>query len=93
MNVSMLKSVADILIDIHGQNEQQSLLHKHKHMEIVDRYVGEKMCGKDVKFSKMYKEYKDMSEKYNGKEISEMSVLEKFHLLNMNWNRLRMLIL
>lgn len=71
VNVSMLKSVADILIDIHGQNEQQSLLHKHKHMEIVDRYVGEKMCGKDVKFSKMYKEYKDMSEKYNGKEISE----------------------
>lgn len=34
--------------------------------------MSEKRCaGKDVKFSKMYKEYKDMSEKYNGKEISE----------------------
>ena len=71
VNVSMLKDIADILIDIHGQNEQQSLLHKHKHMEIVDRYVGDKMCGKDIKFSQMYREYKDMITKSKEKEMSE----------------------
>ena len=71
VSVSVLKSIADILIDIHGQNEQQSLLHKHKHMEIVDRYVGERMCGKSDIYSKMYREYRDMLDKRDGDDISE----------------------
>ena len=89
VNVSMLKSVADILIDIHGQNEQQSLLHKHKHMEIVDRYVGEKMSN----LVRCTKNIRTCQKSTMGKRFLKMSVLEKFHLLSMNWNRLRMLIL
>lgn len=71
VSVSMLKSIADILIDIHGQNEQQSLLYKNKHMEIVDRYAAEKMRGRDMEFSEMYRQYKDMLVKYSEKEMSE----------------------
>ena len=71
VSFSMLKSIADILIDIHGQNEQQSLLYKNKHMEIVDRYAAEKMCGRDMEFSEMYRQYKDMLVKYSEKEMSE----------------------
>ena len=71
VSVSMLKSIADILIDIHGQNEQRSLLYKNKHMEIVDRYAAEKMCGRDMEFSEMYRQYKDMLVKYSEKEMSE----------------------
>lgn len=71
VSVSLLKSIADILIDIHGQNEQQSLLYKNKHMEIVDRYAAEKMCGRDMEFSEMYRQYKDMLVKYSEKEMSE----------------------
>ena len=71
VSVSMLKSIADILIDIHGQNEQQSLLYKNKHMEIVDRYAAEKMCARDMEFSEMYRQYKDMLVKYSEKEMSE----------------------
>lgn len=71
VSVSMLKSIADILIDIHGQNEQQSLLYKNKHIEIVDRYAAEKMCGRDMEFSEMYRQYKDMLVKYSEKEMSE----------------------
>ena len=42
--VSVLKQAAAVLIDVHGQNEQQSLLYKREHMEIVDRYAREKMA-------------------------------------------------
>ena len=42
VTVSMIKKIAADLIDIHGQNEQQSLIHKAKHLEIVDRYAKEK---------------------------------------------------
>lgn len=38
-----VKELAELLIDIHGQHEHQSLLHKKKHMEILDAYCGEKL--------------------------------------------------
>ena len=40
-----LKSVGELLIDIYGQNEHQSLLKKYKHLEIVDDYAGEELLG------------------------------------------------
>lgn len=35
-----VKELAEVLIDIHGQHEHQSLLHKRKHLEILDAYSG-----------------------------------------------------
>ena len=37
--ISMLKEVAAILIDIHGQHEHQSLLYKKNHLSILDEYA------------------------------------------------------
>lgn len=71
VGVNLLKNIADILIDIHGQNEQQSLLYKNKHMEIVDRYADEKMYGKDKEFSEMFRQYKEMLIKFSEKDMSE----------------------
>lgn len=41
VNTKQLKEIAELLIDIHGQHEHQSLLHKKKHLEILDAYGGE----------------------------------------------------
>ena len=40
VNARQVKEMAELLIDIHGQHEHQSLLHKKKHMEILDAYAG-----------------------------------------------------
>lgn len=55
---SILKLVADILIDIHGQHEHQSLLNKKKHLEILDEYIGEEGKKLRSETSSVYKEYK-----------------------------------
>ncbi len=41
VTAKQVKELAEVLIDIHGQHEHQSLLHKKKHMEILDLYCGE----------------------------------------------------
>lgn len=41
VSARQVKEVAELLIDIHGQHEHQSLLHKKKHMEILDAYGGQ----------------------------------------------------
>lgn len=51
-----VKELAELLIDIHGQHEHQSLLHKKKHMEILDSYCGgeEHQPARDV--ASLYRE-------------------------------------
>lgn len=38
-----MKQVGDIFLDIHGQHDHQSLLHKRKHMELLDEYSKERV--------------------------------------------------
>ncbi len=41
--VSALKSITDVLVDIHGQHEHQSLLNPEKHMGFLDAFYFEKI--------------------------------------------------
>lgn len=49
-----VKELAEVLIDIHGQHEHQSLLNRKKHMEILDSYCGEEF---DVIAGRVEQEY------------------------------------
>ena len=46
VSASCMRNVASLLIDIHGQHEHQSLLHKKKHLEILDEYAQDKLGNK-----------------------------------------------
>jgi len=81
VTVSAIKKAADLLIDIHGQNEQQSLLHKAKHLEIVDRYAKEKMKGKDTLLAQSYQNYKSLLEEKAQNEIPEEKRLREISFL------------
>jgi len=41
VTAKQVRELSELLIDIHGQHEHQSLLNKKKHMEILDAYCGE----------------------------------------------------
>ena len=79
VSISQLKEVAEILIDIHGQHEHQSLLYKKNHLIILDEFAKDTI--KDVKMQvadayQSYKKYKEelqeanLDEKERNKELS-----------------------
>ena len=79
VSISQLKEVAEILIDIHGQHEHQSLLYKKNHLIILDEFAKDSI--KDVKSRvadayQSYKKYKEelqeanLDEKERNKELS-----------------------
>lgn len=41
--ISMIKTIAEKLIDIHGQHEHQSLLNSKRHIELLDKFCDEKL--------------------------------------------------
>lgn len=45
VTAKQVKELAEVLIDIHGQHEHQSLLNKRRHLEILDSYCGEEISG------------------------------------------------
>jgi DNA repair protein RecN (Recombination protein N) len=52
-----IKSLSELLIDIHGQHEHQSLLYKKNHMEILDSFAGEELTAVTDKIRDKHKEY------------------------------------
>lgn len=68
VNMSTLKDVASMLIDIHGQHEHQSLLHKKNHLAFLDLYQREKIEPLKKKVSKscrVYQEYEKKLEEFS----------------------------
>lgn len=60
---SDLQQFGNLVIDIHSQNEHQSLLKKETHLEILDSFLPDKKIVED--FREKYKEYKEQTSKYN----------------------------
>ncbi len=56
VSVKQLKEIAELLLDVHGQHEHQSLLHKKKHLEILDAYVGDDFSEKLAQVKALYQE-------------------------------------
>lgn len=64
VSASRLKEVAALLIDIHGQHEHQSLLHKKKHLEILDAYAKDALGDRIERLSRCYHEYRKLEEEW-----------------------------
>ncbi len=62
VTVKQIKELAELLLDIHGQHEHQSLLKETKQKEILDTYCGESLNELKQELKKTYKEYRQVQE-------------------------------
>jgi len=61
VSLAILKDLAGLLIDIHGQHDHQSLLNQAKHLEILDSFCPPTLNELKRKLSDFLKEYKRLS--------------------------------
>ncbi len=66
-----LKQLAEILIDIHGQHEHQSLLQAARQLEILDAYAGEELLTCKDRLRVVYQEYRRAAEELSHSEADE----------------------
>ncbi len=82
VSASVLKEVASLLIDIHGQHEHQSLLSKKKHLEILDAYAKVEVNDVKTELAVAYKEFRTIKEEWENSNLDveerkrELSFLE-----------------
>lgn len=83
VSVNDLKELGDIMVDIHSQNEHQSLLKKENHLKILDEYGN--LLEEVSSFHKSFESYQNKVEKYQQisnkkKEIEEKKDFLKYQL-------------
>lgn len=71
VNTKQIKEVAEFLIDIHGQHEHQSLLHKKKHLEILDAYGREQSKELLEQVADMYRKVNDIRAQIEEESLDE----------------------
>ncbi|MBR5565956.1 MAG: DNA repair protein RecN [Roseburia sp.] len=81
VTASKMREVAAILIDIHGQHEHQSLLHKKKHLEILDEFAKEALAEKKEALREAYTVYKGLLEELNHADVDEEERLREASFL------------
>lgn len=71
VTASALKETAELLIHIHGQQENQSLLHKASHLQLLDRFAAEELTGLLEQMKEAYRQYKDLKKELFEETSSE----------------------
>lgn len=75
-----VKQIAEFLLDIHGQHEHQSLLHKRRHQEILDEYAGEKLKKLLPVLAEKWRSLSDLRRKLEETEVDEERRLRELSL-------------
>lgn len=82
VTIKQIKALSELLIDIHGQHEHQSLLYKKNHIEILDSFAGDELMNVKEKLATGYREYTALKNEYNifsmdeGENAKELSLAE-----------------
>lgn len=70
ISLNMMKEIGNVLVDIHGQHEHQSLLNTGRHIDLLDNFGG--IYELQKKITKIFNEIKTKE-----KRLEELSNLEK----------------
>ena len=82
VSARQLKELSELLIDIHGQHEHQSLLQKKKHLQILDAYAGKDAEELKAEAAKLYKERKDLLAEKEESSLDERERGRELELLS-----------
>lgn len=88
VSARQLKDIASILINIHGQNDHQELLHKKKHMEILDDYCMNELKTPFQELSLRYEEMRSLEKELEDMSMDESSRLREQELLEFEVNEI-----
>lgn len=88
VTAKQVKELAEVLIDIHGQHEHQSLLHKKKHLEILDAYCGAEFEPAALAVEEAYKECSKLRKALSDETMDEEAKEREKALAEFEWQEI-----
>ena len=69
VTAKQIKELSELLIDIHGQHEHQSLVNASKHLEILDAYAKDALGEKKERLAACYQEYRKLKKEWESSSL------------------------
>lgn len=73
VNLNVIKEIGDLLVDLHGQHEHQTLLRNETHIDFIDEFAGN---------GKLLSDYKNLFSELNQKRLQLKKLHEREASLN-----------
>lgn len=77
VTIAIMREIGRQLIDIHGQHENQELMHERSHIHLLDQFAGEKMDEAYHSYSELYAEYVKVKKKLEQANENEQQVAQR----------------
>lgn len=81
VTLSMLKEAGEVLVTIHGQHDNTSLLSKKNHIGFLDSYGKDEIKDAKEKYSALHKQYKEVLNKIEELSLNEEDSKRRLELL------------
>lgn len=88
VNLNTLKAITDLLVDVHGQHEHQSLLDAKRHISILDAFGGSALLEALDEVSSIHTEYKAVEKQLNSGFVSESERERRIDVLQYQINEI-----
>lgn len=81
VTISLLKTIGQFLIDIHGQSEHQTLMNPDTHLDLLDQFGGDRLINLRQKYQEMYQHYRSLVRERENLLADEQALLQKIDYL------------
>lgn len=81
VSAAQVRLAGQLLLDVHGQHDHQSLLDKSRHLVILDRFIREPLGDKKEELLKAYQEYMHLKEAHNNQAMDNEQRLRQISFL------------
>ena len=89
VTLSKVREVASLLLDIHGQTENQTLLLPKNHLEILDKYCGENIRKLKSKLKDLVLEYREKENELAEYDADETSLSRELDFLKFECSEIK----
>ncbi len=80
--MAVLRRLGEMLVDIHGQHANQSLLRPAQQLQIVDEYGGEEIAHRKAQYRRFYDEWLAIKQKLDKSRVNTQEMAQRLDMLN-----------
>ena len=82
VTLRQLREIAELMIDVYGQRENQKLLRREAQLQIVDEYAGEEAAARKEQVSESYKRWRSLKESWEKDDLDDAARKREADLLS-----------
>ena len=80
VTIAVLREISSQIIDIHGQHENQELMHERRHIHLLDQFAGGKLTNAYESYSELYTKYRKLKRKLETADDNEQQIAQRIDL-------------